>query len=166
MNDENTEKKSILMCVNFKLGEEWYGQDISSIQEVNRVQEITDVPGSPEYILGVINIMGNVIPVMDLRKRLGLPDMAMTTKSRVIVVEHEESLLGLLVDSVHHVIEIPFNMISDTPETAVTKRNKFISGIGRLKDKLIFILDIGKIFDEEFKSKIDHHKLEKEIIEG
>jgi len=90
-NYDMIEKNVDLMCVNFMLGDELYGQDISFIQEVNRVQEITDVPGSPEYIIGVINRMGNVIPVMDLRKRLGLADLNVTSKSRIIVVEFKES---------------------------------------------------------------------------
>jgi len=165
-NYDMIEKNVDLMCVNFMLGDELYGQDISFIQEVNRVQEITDVPGSPEYIIGVINRMGNVIPVMDLRKRLGLADLNVTSKSRIIVVEFEESLLGLMVDSVHHVLEIPYDMISETPETAVTDRNKFISGIGRLKDELIFLLDIEKIFEEEVLTKTEPHELTEEIVEG
>jgi len=165
-NYELIEKNVDLMCVNFMLGDELYGQDISFIQEVNRVQEITDVPGSPEYIIGVINRMGNVIPVMDLRKRLGLADLNITSKSRIIVVEFKESLLGLMVDSVHHVLEIPYDMISETPETAVTDRNKFISGIGRLKDELIFLLDIEKIFEEEVLTKTEPHELTEEIVEG
>ena len=107
------------------------------------------MPGAPEYILGVINLRGSVIPVMNLRKRLGLPVVDVTKDSRVIVIEYQGSLLGMLVDSVHHVLEIPYNDISDTPESTITEKNIFISGIGKVEDKLVFLIDTEKIFAEE-----------------
>ncbi|MBU8921032.1 MAG: chemotaxis protein CheW [Bacteroidales bacterium] len=146
---ENNNESRPFRCVNFRLGEECYGQDIGYIHEVNRVQNITEVPGAPEYILGVINLRGSVIPVMNLRKRLGLPAVDVTKDSRVIVIEYQGSLLGMLVDSVHHVLEIPYNDISDTPESTITEKNIFISGIGKVEEKLVFLIDTEKIFAEE-----------------
>jgi purine-binding chemotaxis protein CheW len=133
--------------VNFQLNNEWYGQDIRYIHEVNRVRAITEMPGSPPYILGVINLRNQVIPVMDLRRRLGLPPKEATKETRVIVVEFADSLLGLMVDSVHHVLEITKDKVSPPPSTYGA--NRFIGGIGQMNDKLIFFLDIEKIFSEE-----------------
>jgi len=150
-NDVNANDTKVFRCVNFRLGDEWYGQDITYIQEVNRVQGITEVPGAPEYILGVINLRGSVIPVMDLRRRLGMPTIALTKKSRVIVIEFRGSRLGLLVDSVHHVLDIPYGRISDPPESTITERNRFINGIGQLDERFVFFINIERIFDEEFR---------------
>ncbi|MBN1165063.1 MAG: purine-binding chemotaxis protein CheW [Candidatus Krumholzibacteriota bacterium] len=144
-----TKNPGYLRFVSFYLDDEWYGQDIQYIQEVNKVQNIAEVPGSPEFILGVINLRGNVIPVMDIRARLGLPTKEITKKSRVIVVELDGSQLGLLVDGVHHVLEIPHDELSHPPDVAMTDRNKFIQGIGQVDDKLMFFIDIKKIFQEE-----------------
>ncbi len=138
-----------LRFVNFSLAGELYGQDIRYIHEVNRGRNLTDIPGSPDYILGVINLRGDVIPVMDLRKRLGLPPKEMTKDSRIIVVEYEQSKLGLMVDSVHNVLEIPISLISKPPGKTMTDRNRFINGIGRLDNNMIFFIDIGHVFDEE-----------------
>lgn len=154
VNEESVNDSRVFRCVNFRLGEEWYGQDIRYIQEVNRVQNVTEVPGSPEYILGVINLRGNVIPVMNLRKRLGMETIPPTKKSRVIVVEFEDSQLGMLVDSVHHVLEIPYGQITDPPESAMTERNRFISGIGQMNERLVFFINIEKIFTEEARESL------------
>ncbi len=152
-NIETANDTMVFRCVNFRLGDEWYGQDIRHIQEVNRAQSITEVPGAPEYILGVINLRGSVIPVMDLRRRLGMPTVQLTKKSRVIVIEFEGSRLGLLVDSVHHVLDIPYGRISDPPESTITERNRFINGIGQIDDRFVFFINIERIFNEEFRKE-------------
>jgi len=138
-----------LSIVSFKLGKEFYGQDIRYVSEVNRIEEVTEMPGSPEYIIGVINLRGNVIPVMDIRSRLGLKPIEFTKKSRAIVVEYENSQLGLAVDSVQYVNEISLKEINAPPEQAVTDRNRFLMGIGHIDNRLVFIIDISKIFAEE-----------------
>ncbi len=139
----------VLRFVGFKLGEELFGQDINYIHEVTRIQDITDVPGSPPYILGVMNLRGQVIPLMDLGLRLGCPRTEITDETRVIVVEYLESTLGLVVDSVFHVVEFPASSISDPPESSLTDRNRHLAGIGQVEDNLIFFIDIEKIFEEE-----------------
>jgi len=150
MADDSSAKSSgkIRFC-NFLLNGEWYGQDIRYIHEVNRLRSITEMPGAPPYILGVINLRNQVIPVMDLRRRIGLPSAAFTKDSRVIVVEYEGSLLGILVDMVSQVLELPTSRITAPPASTVTGANRFISGIGQLDDRLVFFLDIERIFREE-----------------
>jgi len=132
--------------VSFLLNGEWYGEDIRYIQEVNRLQEITEIPGLPDYILGVINLRGKIIPIMDMRRRLGMPPVAPSEKSRILVASYGGSVLGLLVDSVHQVMEMPLSMISPPPSSV--SRNRYIYGIGRFEDKLIFLLDIERIFED------------------
>ena len=143
--------------INFKLNDEWYGQGIQNIKEVNRVGIITEMPGSPPYILGVINLRGRVIPVMDLRLRLGLPSKEISKESRVIVVELNESIIGMLVDSVHQVLEIPVTSISEPPDAAATGRNRFIHGIGQMEDRLVFFIDVERIIEEEDRASITVH---------
>ena len=132
--------------VSFLLGDEWYAEDIGCIQEVNRLQEITELPGLPEYILGVINLRGKIIPIMDLKKRLGMQQTEPDEKSRILVVSHRGSMIGVLVDSVHQVIELSSSMVSEPPATVAS--NRYIRGIGRVDDRLIFILDLRAIFDD------------------
>jgi purine-binding chemotaxis protein CheW len=152
-NESNQEVKNFRF-VKFKLNNEWYGQDITYIHEVNKVQSITEIPASPDYIVGVMNLRGRVIPVMDLRRRLGMPLMEITKETRVIVTGLLGSVLGLMVDSVYQVSEISTSRISKPPETAVTERNKFIQGIGQMDDELVFFIDIESIFDEEIKTTL------------
>lgn len=132
--------------VSFLLNGEWYGEDIRYIQEVNKLLEITEIPGLPEYILGVINLRGKIIPIMDMRRRLGMPPAEIGEKSRVLVASYGDSMVGLLVDSVHQVMEIALSSISPPPPSIA--KNRYISGIGKLEDKLIFFLDIEKIVED------------------
>lgn len=137
--------------VTFNLGEE-YGVPISQVQEIVRVGGITMVPNSPSYMEGVINLRGRVLPVLNLRKRLGLPDKEMNNASRIVVAEIGGKVIGLFVDAVSQVIRIPRESVEPAPEEVLEIDTDYITGVGKLKDRMLILLDLEKLLRRE---KID-----------
>jgi len=129
--------------VTFNLDREEYGVEIDSVQEIIRVGQITPVPNAPEFIRGVINLRGKVIPVLNLRRRLDLPDSALTKNSRIMVVESGAKVLGMLVDSVSQVLRIPTAAV-DEPPSEVEQMKAYVRGIGKVDERLIMIMDLNK----------------------
>ncbi len=134
--------------VTFNLGEE-YGVPITQVQEIIRVGSITIVPNSPFYMEGVINLRGRVLPVLNLRKRLKLPEVKITRDSRIVVTETGSKVIGLLVDSVSHVIKVPAEAIESAPEEVLEIDSDYITGVGKLKNRLIILLDLEKLLKKE-----------------
>lgn len=134
--------------VTFNLGEE-YGVPISQVQEIVRVGGITMVPNSPSYMEGVINLRGRVLPVLNLRKRLGLSDKEMSKASRIVVTEVGNKVIGLLVDAVSHVIKIPPEYVEPAPEEVLEVDTDYITGVGKLNEKLVIMLDLEKLLKRE-----------------
>lgn len=140
----------IVQLVSFIIDEVEYGVDILAVHEILRLPEITRLPNVPRYIRGVINLRGNVIPVVDVRERFGLSKAKFTDLTRIIVVEIGEKLVGLLVDNVHQVVRIPDKDIDPPSDLIEGVSEDFIKGIGKLRDRLIVILNLGNIlFSEE-----------------
>lgn len=137
--------------VTFSLGEE-YGVPINQVREVVRVSGITSVPNSPSYMEGVINLRGRVLPVLNLRKRLGLPSKGIGRTSRIIVTETGDRVMGLLADSVSHVIKMPSGFIEAAPEEVLEVDTDYITGVGKMRDRLIILLDLQRLLSRE---KID-----------
>ena len=136
------EERESFHLVSFLLGEEYYGVPIVSVQEIIRATGITRVPGAAEQVRGVINLRGRIIPVLDLRKRLGLCQLEESAAQRIMVVELGEKRLGLLVDSVSQVIRVPAALVEELPEETLVVEEKYLQGVGKLEDRLIFILDL------------------------
>ena len=134
--------------VTFNLGEE-YGVPISQVQEIVRVGGITMVPNSPSYMEGVINLRGRVLPVLNLRKRLGLSAKEMSNASRIVVTEIGSKVIGLLVDAVSHVIKIPSDHVEPAPEEVLEIDTDYITGVGKLNDKMIILLDLERLLRRE-----------------
>lgn len=149
-------KHNELHLVTFSLGEE-YGVPISQVQEIIRVGNITIVPNSPSYMEGVINMRGKVLPVLNLRKKLNLPEMETTKDSRIIVTEVGDKLLGLLVDSVSHVMKVSSELLEDAPEEILEVDTDYITGVCKLKNRLIILLDLEKLLRKE-KIHIDEEQ--------
>ena len=135
---------TVLHLVTFTLGREEYGVEINSVQEIIRATEITNVPGAPAHVRGVINLRGKIIPVVGLRKRFGLPEVEASDEQRIVVVELGEKRLGMLVDSVSQVIKLSSSTIEDMPEEATTVDENYIRGVGKLDNRLIIILDLNQ----------------------
>ena len=134
--------------VTFNLGEE-YGVPIGQVREVVRVSGITTVPNSPSYMEGVINLRGRVLPVLNLRKRLGLQSRDSSRASRIIVTEAGGRVVGLLADSVSHVIKVPSEAVEAAPEEVLEGDTDYITGVGKLKERLVILLDLEKLLQRE-----------------
>lgn len=141
MPGENGEE---LHLVTFRIDQEEYAVEIGRVQEIIRVGTITTVPNSQVFIQGVINLRGRVIPVLNLRKRLHLPDSPLTKHSRIMIVETGAKVLGMLVDGVSQVMRIPSTVIDAPPGDGDQKTN-FVSGIGRVDSRLILLMNLERV---------------------
>ncbi len=142
------------------LGEELFALEVCRIREVLDSTPITEVPGSPDYMLGLINVRGSVIPILDLGLRIGMGRREPRIHSCIIlldvVIENEENVIGLLVDSVREVVPLPADRIDPTPLFGIPWDSRLLSGVGRYNDEFLLLLDIDKIVSpEEFFSNTD-----------
>jgi purine-binding chemotaxis protein CheW len=141
-----------LQVVGFRVGEETFGVRIGSVREIVRVPEITTVPNAQETIEGVINLRGKIIPVVDLRKRFGQVEIIADKKNRILVVELESKLVGLIVNSASEVLKIPPSEIESPGSVFADGESSYVTGVGKLKGRLIILLDISKLLHRpEFK---------------
>jgi purine-binding chemotaxis protein CheW len=134
-----------LHIVGFRVGAETFGVPITCVHEIVRVPEITNVPDSPEFVEGVINLRGKIISVVDLRKRFGEVQTKADKKNRVIVVDSEGKLVGLIVDSASEVMRIPNSEIEPPPRILSDDDSGYVTGVGKLKDRLIILVDLQKV---------------------
>jgi len=128
----------------FKLGEEDYGIEINQVREIIRKREITPVPRQPPYVEGVINVRGTIIPVVNLKKRFGLPGDP-SKQPHTIIVESGGGLVGILVDSVSEVIRVPQDRIHDPPSVSMSVDSQYLRGICRVGDRLLIYLNVKKV---------------------
>jgi len=133
----------------FQLASEVYGVDIGRVQEIIRTQHITRVPRAPEFVEGVINLRGKVIPVVDLRKRFGLEGGEHGKASRIVVVEAGEHTIGIVVDAVSEVLRIPTAAVEPPSPVVTTVDSDYLRGIAKLEDRLIILLDLDAVLSQE-----------------
>ena len=137
----------------FRLGDELFAINVFKAREVLDVSRITRVPTAPAYLRGVVNVRGNAIPVVDLRTKFGLPEIAETRHTRIIVmeieIEGEQAVVGGLADSVHEVLELEPGEIEAPPALGMRWRTDLILGMGRREEQFLIILDIDKVFTVE-----------------
>ncbi|MBN2111452.1 MAG: purine-binding chemotaxis protein CheW [Methanosarcinaceae archaeon] len=139
----------LLQLVIFNLGAEEFGVDIMKVQEIIRLPEITRIPRSPDYIKGVINLRGKIIVVMDLDQRFGLPSKKMTEETRIVVVDIDGTIVGMVVDSVSEVIRLVASNVDPTPEIITQKINAdYLKGVGKMDDRLLILLNLENIINE------------------
>jgi purine-binding chemotaxis protein CheW len=134
-----------LQLVSFLLGAEEYGLDILLVQEIIRMTNITGVPQVPDFVEGVINLRGRVIPVIDLRKRFGLPAHASSHDSRIVVVSADHDTIGLIVDAVSEVVRVPSEALEPPPDLLAGTATEFVRGMAKLDDRLIMHLDVARV---------------------
>lgn len=147
--DEDTQKDKYLT---FHLGDEDYGIDIRFVTEIIGIQKITIIPEMPEYVKGVINLRGKIIPVMDVRMRFKLDPRAYDERTCVVVVQINETTIGLVVDTVNEVADIPEANIESAGNLGRTKGNAFIKGIGKMGDEIKILLDVNRLlYDKEIE---------------
>jgi purine-binding chemotaxis protein CheW len=137
----------------YKLGEEIFALDISKVREVLDYTPITKVPRTPEFMRGVINLRGSVVPVVDLRLKLGMTKTEKTVNTCIIItevtVDSETTVLGALADSVQEVVDLDPEHIEPAPKIGTKLRTEFITGMGKQNDRFIIILDIDRVFSSE-----------------
>lgn len=137
----------------FRLGEEIFALDVVQVREVLDMCPITKVPGTPDFMRGVINVRGSVVPVMDLRRKFGLPETDQTLDTRIIVMEiaidGEVTILGTLADSVNEVLDLEPGQIEPPPKIGARWRTEYIQGIGKRDDKFLILLDIDRVFSTD-----------------
>jgi purine-binding chemotaxis protein CheW len=134
-----------LQVVGFRIGNETFGVRIGSVREIVRVPEITAVPSAPETVEGVINLRGKIIPVMDLRKRFGQADIQPDKKNRILVVELDNKLVGLIVNAASEVLKLAPSEIEAPGSLFAEGESGYVTGVGKLKGRLIILLDIAKL---------------------
>lgn len=158
--------KNTRQLVAFYLANEEYGVEIVQIQEIIRKMEITRIPGMPDFIEGVINLRGKIIPVIDLRKRFDLELTEDTDRTRIIVTQTSDQIIGLIVDGVSEVVHLPSDQIEPIPQTISAIDAEYLSGVGKLENRLVILLNLDKLFSELEKAAIEQiHKKEKIIPE-
>jgi purine-binding chemotaxis protein CheW len=139
----------LIQFVTFILMDEVYGINVMQVQEVLRVTEIAPVPGAPSYVLGIVNLRGNVVTVIDTRKRFGLASTEMDDSSRIIVIESERQVVGILVDAVAEVVELRENEIDAAPNVGTEESSRYIQGVATQEDRLLILVDLNKLLTDE-----------------
>ena len=160
MADGKEEKKQqlsgeLVQVVSFQLGSEEYGVDISQVQEIIRMVEITHVPRAPKFMEGVINLRGQLIPIIDLRTRFGMTRIDATKSTRIIVTEIGNKRVGIVVDAVSEVLNIPMENVEDAPEMIAGVGTEYIQGVGKMGDRLIIMLDLTMVISGEEKQELE-----------
>jgi purine-binding chemotaxis protein CheW len=146
----------VLQWVTFQLEEETYGINVMQVREVLRYTEIAPVPGAPDYVLGIINLRGNVVTVIDTRARFGLIPGDTTDNTRIIVIESEHQVIGILVDSVAEVVYLKSSEIDTTPSVGTDESSKFIQGVSNRDGKLLILVDLNKLLSDEEWDEMAH----------
>src|ERR1700730_13312028 len=144
-----------IQVVSFTLGSEEYGVDIAQVQEINRMVAITHVPRAPQFMEGVINLRGQLIPIIDLRARFGMPRAEHTKNTRIVVTEIGAKRVGMVVDSVSEVLRLPVDQIEDAPDMITGVDTEYIKGVGKIDDRLIILLDLGKIVSSAARRELE-----------
>jgi purine-binding chemotaxis protein CheW len=148
MEEKKAASSTVNQYVTFILDGEEYAVDIMCVQEIIRLSTVTKVPRMPEFVEGVINLRGKVIPVIDLRAKFGLEKGESDKNSRIVVAEVSEKITGLIVDSVSRVISIADQDIEPAPSMGTNVNSDYIFGMGKVGDRLIILLDIDKILSD------------------
>jgi purine-binding chemotaxis protein CheW len=144
-----------VQVVSFQLASEEYGVDISQVQEIIRMVEITHVPRAPRFMEGVINLRGQLIPIIDLRTRFGMARAEHTKSTRIVVTEIGSKRVGMVVDSVSEVLNIPLENVEDAPDMIAGVGTEYIQGVGKVNDRLIILLDLTMVIDGEEKQQLE-----------
>ncbi len=161
--DEN-QSKALLQRVCFSLGKEEFGVDILKVREIVHYQQIARVPQTSDFIAGVINLRGNIIPVIHLRKKVGLPEIEKDDKTRIIVFYVAGKLVGMTVDRVDKVIRLRPDQIELPPDVGLGKIQEYVSGVGKVDNGLLILLNMDKLLTDEEILPIEELRQMKEAV--
>ncbi len=153
--DDELSVDPLTQWVTFMLAGEKYGINVMQVREVLRDIEIAPVPGAPDYVLGIINLRGNVVTVVDTRSRFGLPVSETNTESRIIIIENNDQTLGLLVDSIAEVADILKSQIEVTPNVGNDDSSKYIQGVHSRDGELLILVSVDKVLNDDEWADMD-----------
>lgn len=139
----------------FRIETEEYATGISQVERILEFQKITRIPDAPDYLKGVINCLGRIVPVIDLKKRFGLPDTSIREESKIIIAKQDQGDIGLIVDSVTEVIDMKDEMLSAPPDIIEGIVKKYIKGLIKIDDRIIIYLNLGRILSFGEREEID-----------
>ena len=139
----------VLQWVTFKLEEETYGINVMQVQEVLRYTEIAPVPGAPDYVLGIINVRGNVVTVIETRARVAVMPGDVSDNSRIVIIESEKQVIGIMVDSVAEVVYLKTSEIDSAPNVGTEESAKFIQGVSHRGGELLILVDLNKLMSDD-----------------
>ncbi|NVJ51840.1 MAG: chemotaxis protein CheW [Gammaproteobacteria bacterium] len=151
-----TDDDAILQWVTFRLASETYGINVMQVQEVLRYNEIAPVPGAPHYVLGIINLRGNVVTVIDTCQRFGLPPIEVTDSTRIVIIEANQQVIGILVDAVAEVVYLRASEIETAPNVGNEESAKFIQGVTHREGELLILVDLNKLLDQEEWQELEY----------
>lgn len=158
----NSSNNEIHQFLTFFLDDEEYGVDIMQVMEIRSWSETTRLPNTPEFVLGIINLRGVVVPVLDIRRRFGMEPAELTGKSVVIILSSTERTLGILVDNVSDILEVRTNNIKSPPPMSNAIEDEFLHGLVSLDKHMVVLLSTEKLFSERLLQQIQHHGENKE----
>ncbi len=141
--------ESTIQWVTFRLDGEKYGINVVQVQEVLRITEIAPVPGAPDYVLGIINLRGNVVTVIDTRNRFGLPSKDTDDDSRIVIIETDEHAIGILVDSVAEVVDLYESEIESAPNVGKAEGSRYIQGVVSRDNQLLILVDLNRFLSDD-----------------
>jgi purine-binding chemotaxis protein CheW len=155
MSEAEQKLDPIMQWVTFRLGDEKYGINVMQVQEVLRITEIAPVPGAPPYVLGIINLRGNVVTVIDTRSRFGLMPKEPDDSTRIVIIESEGHIIGIQVDSVAEVADLRASEIETAPNVGNEESSKYIQGVTSRDNQLLILVDLNKFLSDEEKAEMD-----------
>ncbi len=142
--------KDVVQVIVFNLGNERYGVDISQVREIIKPTQITRIPNAPDFVEGVINLRGQITTIINLRKRFGLEPKPIDNNTRIIVVEYNNAVIGMMVDTVNEVKYLSTADIEALPSIITAREEaKFLKGVGKLPDGLLILIDLNKVLSED-----------------
>lgn len=146
----------VLQWVTFQMENETYGVNVMAVKEVLKFQDIAPVPGAPDYVLGIINIRGTVISVINTRCRFGLPDREPDDNTRIVIIEIGRHIIGIVVDSVAEVVYLRQSQIESAPQVNKDESARFIQGVCHRDDQLLILVELDKLLTDEELAELDH----------
>jgi purine-binding chemotaxis protein CheW len=151
----NTSDDPVLQWVTFRLAGETYGINVMQVQEVLRHSDIAPVPGAPPYVLGIINLRGNVVTVIDTRHRFGLTSGELTESTRIVIIEADNHVIGILVDSVAEVVYLRQSEIENAPNVGNDESAKFIQGVCHKNEELLILIELEKLLTDSEWTEVE-----------
>lgn len=165
LSTESPESAKERQIVVFSLGDEWYGVDIASVREIIVMQKITPVPRTPEFVQGIINLRGRVIPVLDLRKHFGFEPKVYDEAQRIMVTDIDDEIVGVVVDSVLSVMRLPESAVEPPSPMVTGPEAQYLIGIAKTENKLIVLLDMARIINDAEKRMLKEMDLAHAVVD-